>query len=80
MIVNCIQGIKYLIEAYCLTNIVENNSETLQLNLLLIGDGRLDRCRFSILLALKSLWCHSETMLRRNIRNRRMTEQSSGVM
>jgi hypothetical protein len=55
MIVNCIQGIKYLIEAYCLTNIVENNSETLQLNLLLIGDGRLDRCRFSILLALKSL-------------------------
>jgi hypothetical protein len=72
MIVNRIHGIKYLVEEYCLTNIVENNSETLLLNVLLIGDGRLDRCRLSILIALKSLWCHSETMLYRNNRNRRM--------
>lgn len=55
MTVNRIQGIKYLIEAYCLTNIVENNSETLLLNVLLIGDGRLGRCLLSILLVLKSL-------------------------
>jgi hypothetical protein len=55
MIVNRIQDIIYLIEAYCLTNIVENNSETLVLNVLLFGDGRLDRCLLSILLALKSL-------------------------
>jgi len=72
MTVNRIQGIKYLIEAYCLTNIVENNSKTLLLNVLLIGDGRLDRCLLSILLVLKSLWCHSETMLYRSYRNRRL--------
>jgi len=70
---NRIQGIKYLIEAYFLTNIIENNSEILLLNVLLIGDGRLDRCLLSILLALISLWCHSETMPYRSYRNRRVT-------
>jgi len=73
MTVNRTQGIKYLIAAYCLTNIVENNSETLLFSVLLIGDGRLDRCLLSILLALKSLWCHSETLLYRSYRNRRVT-------
>jgi hypothetical protein len=55
MIINRIQGIKYLIEAYCISNIVENNSEILLLNGLFIGDGRLDRCLLSIPLALKGL-------------------------